>query len=92
VKEVASRYLSPAITKGAKSGFGIPLDAWFRSPVFAPLLTRLEDPSHVAASLFDQTVLRRIVREHAANTADHGEALWLLGNVFLWAEHHLGAA
>jgi asparagine synthase (glutamine-hydrolysing) len=92
VKEVASRYLSPAITKGAKSGFGIPLDAWFRSPVFAPLLTRLEDPSHVAASLFDQTVLQRIVREHVAKTVDHGETLWLLGNVFLWAEHHLGAA
>jgi asparagine synthase (glutamine-hydrolysing) len=92
VKEVAARYLSPAITTGAKSGFGIPLDAWFRSPVFAPLLTRLQDPSHAAAPLFDQSVLQRIVGEHVAQTADHGEALWLLGNVFLWAEHHIGVA
>jgi asparagine synthetase B (glutamine-hydrolysing) len=91
VKRVAERYLSPAITRGAKSGFGIPLDAWFRSPVFAPLLTRLKDASHPAAALFDQTVLRRLVSEHAGGAADHGEALWLLGNVYVWAEQH-GAA
>ncbi|HEX8945743.1 MAG TPA: asparagine synthase (glutamine-hydrolyzing) [Gemmatimonadaceae bacterium] len=92
VKKVADRYLSPAITHGAKSGFGIPLDAWFRSPVFSPLLTRLQDPSHAAAAFFDQSVLQRIVREHVAETANHGDALWLLGNVYLWAEHHVGAA
>jgi asparagine synthase (glutamine-hydrolysing) len=91
VKRVGERYLSPAITRGAKSGFGVPLDAWFRSPVFAPLLTRLKDSSHPAASLFDQAVLQRIVSEHASGAADHGEALWLLGNVYVWAEQH-GAA
>jgi asparagine synthase (glutamine-hydrolysing) len=92
VKRVGERYLSPAITRGAKSGFGIPLDAWFRSPVFAPLLARLRDPAHPAAELFDQTVLQRIVAEHASGTRDRGEALWLLGNVYVWAEHNLAAA
>ena len=91
VKRVAERYLSPTITRGAKSGFGIPLDAWFRSPVFAPLLTRLKDASHPAAALFDQTVLQRLVAEQASGAADHGEALWLVGNVYVWAEQH-GAA
>jgi asparagine synthase (glutamine-hydrolysing) len=92
VKRVGERYLSPAITRGAKSGFGIPLDAWFRSPVFAPLLARLRDPDHPAAELFDQTVLQRIVAEHASGTHDRGEALWVLGNVYVWAEHNLAAA
>ena len=92
VKRVAERYLSPAITRGAKSGFGIPLDAWFRSPIFAPLLTRLRDPSHPAADLFDRATLRRVVDEQVRGVRDHGEALWLLSNVFVWAEHYLDAA
>ncbi len=92
VKRVGERYLSPAITRGAKSGFGIPLDAWFRSPVFAPLLARLRDPAHPAAELFDETVVRGIVDEHASGTRDRGEALWLLGNVYVWAEQNLAAA
>ena len=92
VKRVAERYLSPAITRGAKSGFGIPLDAWFRSPVFAPLLTKLRDPDHPAADLFDRPTLQRVVDEHVRGTRDRGEALWLLGNVFVWAEHYLGAS
>jgi asparagine synthase (glutamine-hydrolysing) len=92
VKRVGERYLSPAITRGAKSGFGVPLDAWFRSPVFAPLLARLRDPAHPAAELFDQSVLQRVVAEHANGTRDRGEALWLLGNVYIWAEQNLAAA
>lgn len=90
VKRVAERYLSPSITRGAKSGFGIPLDAWFRSPVFAPLLTKLRDPNHPAADLFDRPTLQRVVDEHVQGTRDRGEALWLLGNVYVWAEHYLG--
>jgi asparagine synthase (glutamine-hydrolysing) len=86
VKRVAERYLHPAITRGAKSGFGIPLDAWFRSPVFAPLLTKLRDPGHPAADLFDRQILQRVVDEHVHGTRDRGEALWLLCNVFVWAE------
>jgi hypothetical protein len=52
----------------------------------------LRDPAHPAAELFDQTVLQRIVAEHASGTRDRGEALWLLGNVYVWAEHNLAAA
>lgn len=92
VKRVAEQYLSHSITRGAKSGFGIPLDAWFRSPVFAPLLTKLRDPDHPAADLFDRPTLQRVVDEHVRGTRDRGEALWLLGNVFVWAEHYLGAS
>ena len=52
----------------------------------------MQDPDHPAAELFDETVLRSIVDEHAKGTRDRGEALWLLGNVYVWAEHNLAAA
>ena len=86
VKALARRRLNPAIALGAKSGFGVPLGAWFRSPVLAPLLVRLRDPGHPAADLFDQREVRRLTDEHSAGAADHGEALWLLANVYVWAE------
>ena len=42
-----------------------------------------------AAELFDRITLERIVEEHVRGARDHGEALWLLGNVYVWAEHYL---
>ena len=86
VKTLARRRLNPAIALGAKSGFGVPLGAWFRSPVFAPLLDRLCDPDHPAADMFDRREVRRLTDVHTAGAADHGEALWLLSNVYVWAE------
>ncbi|MGH7689956.1 MAG: asparagine synthase (glutamine-hydrolyzing), partial [Gemmatimonadaceae bacterium] len=86
VKALAQRRLNPAIARGAKSGFGVPLGDWFRSPVLAPLLERLRDPGHPAANLFDQREVRRLTDAHVAGAVDHGEALWLLANVYVWAE------
>lgn len=86
VKALAQRRLSPAIAGGAKSGFGVPLDAWFRSPVLGPLVERLTDPGHPAAELFDAREVHRLVESHRGGGADHGEALWLLVNVYLWVE------
>lgn len=86
VKRLAERVLSQRITRGRKSGFGVPLGAWFRDPAFAGLVDRLRDPGHPAASLFERRLIDRLVAEHQAGTADHGEALWLLVNVYLWHE------
>ena len=92
VKALAQRRLNPAIARGAKSGFGVPLGDWFRSPVLSPLLDRLRDPGHPAADLFDGREVRRLIDAHAAGAADHGEALWLLANVYVWAETNAGGA
>jgi asparagine synthase (glutamine-hydrolysing) len=86
VKQLARRMLSPRIVHGPKSGFGLPLDAWFRSPEWAGVLDRLRDQAHPAASHFDRGVLHRVLREHDTRTRDHGELLWLLANVYLWSE------
>ena len=86
VKALASSTLSPEVTYRSKSGFGVPLGDWFRSPVLSPLLDRLRDRRHPAAAHFDPEVLGTIVREHASGAHDHGEILWLLANVYIWHE------
>jgi asparagine synthase (glutamine-hydrolysing) len=90
LKLLAERTLSPEITRGRKSGFGLPLNAWFRSGPLASLLDRLRDPSHPAAVHFDRRMLGALVESHLRGSADHGEILWLLSNVYLWHEVHLG--
>jgi hypothetical protein len=71
--------------RAPKSGFGIPLNDWFQEPAFRALTERLQDPGHPAAPFFQARALDRILKESASG-GDHGEALWLITNVFLWTE------
>lgn len=91
VKRLAERTLSPAITRGAKSGFGLPLGAWFRRREAAPLIARLRDSGHPATAHFDRPTLASLLDQHLAGSADHGEVIWLLANVYLWYEGQSGA-
>src|SRR6185437_3119550 len=92
LKILADRELSPIVARRSKSGFGVPLGDWLRSPVLAPAIARLEDPEHPAAAYFDRSIVQRLVAEHSAGAADHGEALWLLTNVYVWQEVVAGAS
>lgn len=84
LKQLGDRMLSERITRGPKSGFGLPLDEWFRRPEYATFLTRIADPGHPAARHFDRGTLDRIVGDHRSRAANHGELLWLLANVYMW--------
>lgn len=86
LKVLAQRRLSPAVAGRSKSGFGVPLGDWFRSPILAPAIERLRNPDHPAADYFDRSVVNRVLAEHARGDEDHGEALWLLANVYTWHE------
>lgn len=86
LKKLAERTLSERITRGQKSGFGLPLDQWFQQPDFAHLIDRLRDPAHPAAACFDRTILQSVVKQHRAGHKAHGELLWVLSNVFIWHE------
>ena len=91
VRRLAERFLSERITRGRKSGFGLPLAQWFRTPGFAPLLARIADGQHPAAAYFDRRVLREVVDTHLNGSKDESELLWLLTNFFLWTESNHAA-
>ncbi len=88
LKLLGERTLSPKVIRGRKSGFGLPLGAWFRGGPLAPLLDRLQDPGHPAALHFDRRMLHALLDDHLSGRADHGEALWLISNVYIWHEVH----
>ena len=86
LKVLARRQLSANVASRPKSGFGVPLGDWFRSPIFAPAIDRLRDPAHPAAVHFQRGALDQLLAAHASQRVDHGEILWLLTNVYVWHE------
>lgn len=85
VKDVARAFLPPETVDRRKSGFGVPLDRWFRSDVGMGERVR-QLPDQVDPDLFDRKILRRLVEEHRAGVQDHSEVLWTVLNVQTWKE------
>jgi len=90
LKEAFAADLPPEIVSRPKTGFGVPLDAWFRGelrPLADELL--LGGPDR---GLFRRPELARLLSEHAAGQADHGHRLWCLCLLELWQRTHLDAS
>src|SRR6185437_1511437 len=71
-----------------KTGFGVPLDRWFRG--------ELEETAHdlllgTDRGLFRRPELERLLSEHAAGTVDHGHRLWCLCMLELWQRTYVDA-
>ena len=85
VKAFARTVLPAEIVDRRKSGFGVPLDKWFRADVgMGERIQALADSAE--AGVFDRTVLRRLVHEHRAGRHDHSEVLWTALNLSTWRE------
>lgn len=89
VKSLGAEVLPHEVVKAPKSGFGVPLGDWFRTPAFGAALEPLSDPSHPAAEYFERSALHALLSEHAGGQSDHSELLWGILNVFMWHEVHL---
>ncbi len=77
--------LPPEVAGRGKTGFGVPLDRWFREelrPLADDLLLGGAD-----RGLFRRGELERLLREHADRRADHGHRLWCLCMLELWQRH-----
>jgi len=76
-------------TARGKTGFGVPLDSWFRGelrPLAEELLLGGRD-----RGLFRRDTLERLLHEHADRRADHGHRLWCLCALELWQRRWVDA-
>src|SRR5262245_46054608 len=88
LKRAFAADLPPDIATRRKSGFGVPLDRWFREelrPAAEDLLLSRD------RGLFKRGELARLLHEHAARRADHGHRLWCLCMLELWQRFHVDA-
>ena len=84
VKKVAARYLPNSIVHRKKSGFGVPLEAWFRKEKgLGALADQVFHEAHTEHYI-DKTYLLQLWNEHKRQTADRSEILWSALNFLLW--------
>jgi len=92
LRRVAGRWLPREVLEKPKQGFAVPLGRWFRGPL-----------AELAADLFasrrfkDRGLIRPeaaegYLRAHLAHEADHGEVLWSIVSLELWARRFLDGA
>lgn len=86
LKKAFSKELPESITGRRKQGFGIPVSAWFRGPLYEwskQLLLAEGSPLH---QWFDRTALGQYLEEHKSARVDHGKRLYALAMLGVWAK------
>jgi asparagine synthase (glutamine-hydrolysing) len=87
LKQAFADKLSPEIAARGKSGFGVPLDRWFREELrLTATDLLLGGPER---GLFHRSEVERLLREHSEGMADHGHRLWCLCMLELWQRTHV---
>ena len=78
LREAFADLLPPEIDRRPKTGFGVPLDAWFRGELRDYAHDTLLSSTAASRGLLRTDVVERIVEEHERGTANHGHRLWSL--------------
>jgi asparagine synthase (glutamine-hydrolysing) len=90
LKQAFAADLPAEIAGRRKTGFGVPLDTWFRGKLrdFAEELVL----AGADRGLFRRPELERLLHEHADRRSDHGHRLWCLCTLELWQRRYLDAS
>ncbi|XAM00343.1 asparagine synthase (glutamine-hydrolyzing) [Phycisphaeraceae bacterium D3-23] len=84
LRELAKKYLPPAVAKRRKSGFAIPIGQWFRTTLAEPMRERVLDPGYMDRLDFRPDLPERMCADHLAGTADHTHRLFALLQLSIW--------
>jgi len=89
LRRLARRYLPEEITRLPKQGFGFPVGIWMRRELSGLVEARLRASRLVAAGVFRQGPIDRLLDEHMQGRVDHSYRLWLLLNLEIWYEIYI---
>jgi asparagine synthase (glutamine-hydrolysing) len=79
-------HMLPARVLGhRKQGFGIPVSAWFRGPLYEWGRSLLHDGAGRFADWFNRDWMLGLLEEHHRKRADHGKRLYALAMLAIWA-------
>jgi asparagine synthase (glutamine-hydrolysing) len=86
LRKAFAEYLPGRVKSHRKQGFGIPLAAWFRGPLFEWSRALLLEPQSPLRGWFNESELKRLQTEHAQGRANHGKRLYALSMLAEWAQ------
>jgi asparagine synthase (glutamine-hydrolysing) len=84
LKKVARKWLPAEVIDRKKEGFPMPFSLWFRKECRSFVHDLLSPSALKKRGLFRQEYVQKLLDEHDAGTADHGQLLWGLLSVELW--------
>lgn len=84
LREAFRDLLPDEIDARPKTGFGVPIDSWFRNELNATLKEVLFDESSRRESFFNRAYVERLVKEHEERRFDHAARLWALFVFQIW--------
>jgi asparagine synthase (glutamine-hydrolysing) len=88
LRSIARRHLPAAIVDRPKMGFAIPIGEWFREDhagLGTLLRDHLEGPDAFGPVPVRPAAARRLLDEHMGGVADHGQRLFTLLTLSIWA-------
>ena len=92
LRKVAARWLPAEQLAKPKQGFAIPLARWFRGDLRAVAQDVIDSRSFRERGLMNARVAQQYLSVHLAGGADHGEILWSIVSLELWARRYIDAA
>jgi asparagine synthase (glutamine-hydrolysing) len=84
LKKMAGQYLPSAVINRRKSGFGVPLEQWFRESKGLGMVVMDMVADLRKGDLIDKQFLEGLISAHKNNEADHSELLWTFVSYFAW--------
>jgi asparagine synthase (glutamine-hydrolysing) len=72
-----------------KHGFGVPVGKWFRTTLKQTLTDTLLSTRAQQRGLLNPVTVKKFVSEHLSGCRDHGQALWPLLMLEIWAQEFL---
>jgi asparagine synthase (glutamine-hydrolysing) len=86
LKKAFASYLPEKLRGRGKQGFGIPLAAWFRGPLYEWSRELLLSSGSPLLRWFDRAAMNSLIEEHRSARADHGKRLYALAMLGVWAQ------
>jgi len=84
LKKAFADYLPENVRRHRKQGFGIPVSAWFRGPLYKWSKELLVSNGSSLNQWFDCNTINSILVEHHAGRVDHGKRIYALTMLALW--------
>jgi asparagine synthase (glutamine-hydrolysing) len=84
LREAFSDLVPPDIDRRPKTGFGVPLDRWFRTELRDFVRDTLLEPSAALRAYVRQDRVRTLIDDHLAGRINAGQRLWTLVSFERW--------
>jgi asparagine synthase (glutamine-hydrolysing) len=86
LRRVAADLLPREVLTRPKDGFRVPLDKWFRSGLGDYACDQLLSPGSFVTSVFERTMVQRLLDRHLRGTQDEDIRIWTLLGLEVWHE------